>query len=73
MKIGPSFCVQCDSWPGIYGPHQNLCTICDDQRHAFANPVPLPRDPQLKADIVRLYRSTGTPLPPSYEEIYDIH
>jgi hypothetical protein len=32
----------------------------------------LPRNPQMKADIVRLYRSTGTPLPPSYEEVYDV-
>lgn len=68
---GPSYCRICGEWPGNFGKNGDLChthycvEICRD------HPVPLPRDQEMKTEIVRLYRSTNTPLPPSYEEVYD--
>lgn len=54
---------------GRWGPRR-LCDSCSDREWVQAHPVPLPRDPQMRGEIVRLYQSSGLPIPPRYEEIY---
>jgi len=54
---GPSYCAKCGAWPGLYGPHHNLCVRCDDIRHCASNPVPLPNNVEMLKDLCRLYQT----------------
>lgn len=50
----PSHCVTCGEWPASKSHYGLLCHLCYCRAICEANPVPLPSDPEMRAEIERL-------------------
>lgn len=51
-NTGPSYCRNCGAWPA--NRRTRLCNTCDDILYVSLHPVPLPKDPKMRRDILML-------------------
>ena len=54
VDTGPTLCDVCGQWPARRYPQGKRCHMCWCRDVAAANPVPLPSDPKMRAEIEAL-------------------
>lgn len=52
---GPSYCSLCDAWPAPYAVDgMTLCHLCESRLWCQKHPSPLPKNPEMLADLASI-------------------